>query len=183
MRPGCVSVRAVASLRSVSPLLVSCLVLLSQAGCTRAFLQNEGPYALTTLEVVRDDCALLAPEAPPWGGWLTISGEVVRMDFDLLGMQLIGNFLEAGAENNDAFSLDGSVTNASVTVRGGACRVNQVSVHLTGTTQCATQFNGALRVRYEPQPEQPACACQLWVRYRALQKKENGETSAPCDLR
>ena len=166
--------RAVSLPRSLRPLFVSSLVLFSGGGCTRAFIQNEGLYAFTAVEVLRDDCALLTSPESLWDGTLSISGEVIRMDSDLMGMELIGNFLEAGAEDNDAFMLDGSVTNASVEARGSVCLVNQVAVHLTATTQCATEFDGVLRVRYEPQPEQPACGCQLWVRYEAVQN------SAPC---
>ena len=159
----------VATIQRFLPLLPCVLALTLGPGCTRAYIQNEGPYVLTTVEVLRDDCAMLgAPEAL-WDGTLHIAGEVVRMDYGLLDMQLIGGFLGGGAEDDDAFSLDGSVTNASLVANGQQCMLAQVTVHLEGTTRCATQFDGVVRVRYEPQGQQAGCACELWARYTAVQ--------------
>lgn len=178
MHPRCVSLRAVASIRRVLRLLGCSLALSPALGCTRAYLQNEGDYELTAVEVLRDDCSLLASPESLWDGSLVITGEVVRMNMDWMDLQLIGRFLDGGPEDNDAFELDGSLTNAAVTVRGQACLLDQVAVHLEATTQCATRFDGVLRVHFEPQPEQPECGCQLWVSYRAVQNSLSCE-SAP----
>jgi hypothetical protein len=164
----------VAANRLFRPLLLSALALLPGLGCTRAYIQNEGPYDLKAEEVLRDDCGLLASTEDLWDGELYISGEVVRMRFGLMDTLLVGRFLDGSSADNDAFSLDGSVTNASVTANGTQCIVDQMTVHLEGTTQCATQFDGVLSVRYEPRAPQTACACQLWVRYQAVQN------SSPC---
>jgi hypothetical protein len=173
--------RAVAATRLFRPLLLSALSLPLGLGCTRAYIQNEGPYDFKTLEVLRDDCSLLSSSVEPvppealWDANLHISGEVVRMEYGLMEMQLVGSFLDGGAEDGDAFSLDGSLANASLNANGHECIVDQVTVHLEGSTQCATEFDGVLRVRYEPRPTQSAaCACELWVRYQAVQN------SAPC---
>jgi hypothetical protein len=167
--------RAVAAIRLFRPLLLSALSLSLGLGCTRAYIQNEGPYELTAREVLRDDCSLLSGPESLWDGNLHISGEVLRMEYGLMDMQLVGSFLGGGAEDDDAFSLDGSLANASLNANGRECIVDQVTVHLAGTTQCATEFDGVLRVRYEPRPTQSAaCACELWVRYQAVQN------SAPC---
>ncbi len=167
--------RSVAAIRLFRPLLLSALSLTLGLGCTRAYIQNEGPYELTAVEVVRDDCSLLSSPESLWDAELTISGEVLRMSYGLMDMQLVGSFLGAGTEDDDAFSLDGSVANASLTANGQQCFVDQVTVHLEGTTQCATEFDGVLRVRYEPRPQQSSgCACELWVRYQAVQN------SSPC---
>jgi hypothetical protein len=128
-------------------------------------------------EVLRDDCAMLSSPEALWGGTLKISGEVVRMDYGLLDIQLMGFFLDGGADDEDAFSMDGSVTNASLTANGQQCFVDQVTVHLEGTTQCATRFDGVLRVRYEPRVHQSGCSCELWVRYQAVQ---NSYSCAPA---
>jgi hypothetical protein len=95
-------------------------------------------------------------------------------------MQLIGRFLDGGAEDNDAFSLDGSVTNASTPVRGRTCVLDLAAMHLEATTQCATGFDGVLSVRYEPKPEDGTeCACQLWVSYHAVQKNAEPCATSP----
>jgi len=154
--------------------LVRTLALLLAAlalgpGCTRAYLQNEGPYALTAVEELRDECGLLSSPEALWDVRLQVTGDVVRMDLDLMDMQLIGSFFEGG---DDAFYLDGSVSHTLVSVEGRECIVDQVSVRLEGTTQCATQFNGVMRVRYESQRAE--CACELWTTFRAVQN------DAPC---
>lgn len=163
-----------AATRLFRPLLLSALALAPSVGCTRAYIQNEGDYAFKTVEVLRDDCGMLSSPEALWGGTLHISGEVVRVDYGLMDMQLVGSFLDGGADDDDAFAVDGSITNASLTAKGQECLVDQVMVHMEGTTQCATEFDGVLRVRYEPRAQQTGCACQLWVRYQAVQN------SSPC---
>jgi hypothetical protein len=156
------------------PLVLSVLSLILGTGCTRAYIQNEGPYELKAVEVLRDDCAMLSSPESLWDGTLHISGQVVHMDYGLMDMQLVGSFLEGGAADDDAFALDGSLANASLTANGSQCIVDQVTVRLEGTTQCATEFDGVLRVSYAPRPQQTACACELWVRYQAVQN------ASPC---
>lgn len=144
----------------------SLLIALGLCLSCNAFVQNPGAYELTTTEIVRDDCRL--QDAEDWerrDGSLLITGQVVRMDFDLLDMQLVGRF-QAGGET---FEVDGSVANAPVLgANKEPCVVDQVSVHLEGNTVCATRFDGVLRVRYEARrPE--SCICEMWVRYEAVQ--------------
>jgi hypothetical protein len=133
-------------------------------GCNE-FVQNPGGYELRAVELMRDDCGLL-PAGPEslWDGSLLITGQVVRMDFELLDMQLVGRFLAGG----ESFAVDGSVANATVITNGQECLLDQVSVHLEGTTVCATQFNGTVRVRYEAR-RPDSCVCELWARFEAVQ--------------
>lgn len=154
-------------------LLMLALALGLGTGCTRAYIQNVGTYAFKATEVLRDDCGMLSSPDALWGGKLRIAGEVVYMDSELMDMQLVGAFLEGGADQDDAFSIDGSASNASVIANGSQCIVDQVTMHLEGTTLCATEFDGVLSVRYEPRIQQSECACELWVRYQAVQ---NGQT-------
>ena len=155
---------------------LSALALSLGVGCTNAYLQNEGPYEITAVEVIRDDCFLLdatrtSSVKESWdAGELIITGEVIRMNYELMDMQLIGAFLEGGSMDDDGFMLDGSVANASFTTGDGTqCTVDQATVHLEATTQCATQFDGVMRMRYEPRVQQPQCACEVWMRYQAVQ--------------
>lgn len=167
--------RAVAATRLFRSLALLALTFSLSVGCTRAYIQNDGPYEFTAVEVLRDDCGMLESPESLWDGELLISGEVLRMRYGLMeDMQLVGFFLGGGG-GDDGFTLDGSVSNASLEAQGQQCLVDQVKVHLEGTTQCATEFDGVLRVRYEPRLEQAAgCACELWVQYRAVQN------SSPC---
>ncbi|WP_225412073.1 hypothetical protein [Stigmatella hybrida] len=137
--------------------------LLATLSCN-TFLQNPGAYELEPIEVLRDDCNLLPPGSDFWNGFLVISGQVVRMDFDLLRMQLIGRFLAGG----EMFTVDGSVANAQVTANGQECLLDQVSVHIDATTVCETEFNGTLRVRYEAR-RPDSCVCELWATFNAVQ--------------
>jgi len=133
-------------------------------GCN-SFVQNPGHYELRATEVFRDDCGLLSSPESLWDGSLLITGQVVRMDFELLEMQLVGRFLASG-EN---FAVDGSVANATAIANGQECLLDQVSVHIEGDTVCATQFNGVLRVRYEAR-RPDSCVCELWARFDAVQE-------------
>jgi hypothetical protein len=154
---------------SIRRFLLPCLLLAAGLSCN-TFVQNPGHYDMQDVEVYRDDCGLLPPPVKLWGGSLLITGQVVRMDYELLEMQLVGRFLES----DDRFSVDGSVANATVNINGGECLLDQVSVHLEGTTLCATQFKGTLRVRYEAR-RPDSCVCEVRARFTAVQD------SAPCE--
>ncbi|WP_395821440.1 hypothetical protein [Archangium minus] len=149
-------------------------------GCTRAYIQNENVvYEFTTRDVIRDDCGLLASAAPEdlWDGKLHISGEVVRLEYGLEDALLVGRFLDGSAADSDVFAMDGSVANVSLPGKEAEaqCFVDQLTLHMEGTTRCATEFVGVLSVRYEQRIQQPGCACQLWVRYQAIQQDKS-----PC---
>jgi hypothetical protein len=152
----------VRSLRLLSLSLLAALGL--TLGCND-FVQNQGAYAFQTVEEMHDDCGLLSsvPEEL-WDGSLLITGQVVRVDFELLDMQLVGRFLAGG----ESFAVDGTVANVETKANGQVCLLDQVSVHLEGKTACATQFDGTLRVRYEAR-RPDSCVCELWVRFSAVQ--------------
>ncbi len=153
---GCVSMR-----RVLLSFLVFCVGLCLSCN---SFLQNPGHYDLRATEVYRDDCGLLSSPEALWDGSLLITGRVVRMDFELLEMQLVGRFLESG----ERFAVDGSVANATAVANGQECLLDQVSVHLEGDTVCATGFTGVLRVRYEAR-RPDSCVCELWTQFEAVQ--------------
>jgi len=154
-------VRAVSTPRRFHPLVPSLLVA-AMAGCL-PFPQEQGDYVLTPVEVYRDECGLAASNRDQLQGTLQITGRVVSMDFKLLDSHLTGYFLEGGED----FAIDGSVVNAVAEVNGQSCLLDQVKVHLEGTTLCESQFNGELRVRYEAR-RPDTCVCQLWMRYEAV---------------
>lgn len=154
-------VRAVSTLRrlSLTAVLVSTL-----AGCL-PYSQNQGEYELIPTETLRDDCGLLEQFQGNLQLNIQISGRVVRADFGVLDMQLIGYFLEDG----EAFTADGSVANVSTTVDGtNECLLDQVRVHLDATTECSTVFAGQLRLAYDAN-NNAACTCELWTRFIGVQ--------------
>ncbi|MBZ4417045.1 hypothetical protein K8638_11160 [Myxococcus sp. RHST-1-4] len=151
-------------------LLVPALLVVGMSGCL-PYAQEQGDYVFDPVEIYRDECGLAESNREQLRGTLQITGRVVRLDFDLLDSELIGYFLDEGED----FSIDGSVVNASTQVRGQECLLDQVNLHLEGTTQCETQFDGVLRVRYEAQQRPDACVCELWMRYEAV------KDSKPCD--
>lgn len=159
---------------------MSALALTSfSMGCTHAYIQKEGIYEFEYVDVIRDDCGILfsAPKEALWDGELFISGEVVRMRYGLQDALLVGRFLDGSSSDNDVFSMDGTVANVSLPGKEEArCFVDQLSLHMEGTTQCATQFDGVLSVRFEQRIQQPGCACQLWVRYQAVEQDKS-----PCN--
>jgi hypothetical protein len=161
-------VRAVSTPRRFR-LLASVLLVAGLAGCP-PYAQEQGDYVFTPTEVYRDECNLLAANTEPLTGTLQITGRVVRLDFSLLDSDLIGYFLEGGEE----FAIDGSVVNATAPVNGQACLLDQINVHMEGTTQCQTQFNGVLRVRYDARrPDE--CVCELWMRFEAVKDSNRCE--------
>ncbi|MBL0693787.1 hypothetical protein [Comamonas sp. JC664] len=142
------------------------LLVASMAGCLPRE-QEPGEYVFEPVEVLRDDCGLLEPNRDKFYGTLQISGRVVRLDFGFLDSHLVGYFLEDG----DQFALDGSVVKAAAEVNGQECLLDQVNIHVNGTTQCETQFNGVLRVRYDTRrPDE--CVCELWMRYEAVKESK-----------
>ncbi len=156
-----VMVRAVSTSRRLR-LLASFLLLAGLAGCL-PYSQEQGDYVFTPVEVFRDECGLMQATGGQLTGTLQITGRVVRLDFSLLDSDLIGYYLEGGED----FAIDGSVVNAIAPVNGQTCFLDQVNLHMEGTTQCQTQFNGVLRVRYDTQrPDE--CVCELWMRFEAV---------------
>ena len=154
-------VRAVSTPRRFQ-FLVPALLVAGMAGCL-PYPQEQGDYVLTPVEVFRDECGLAESNRDKFTGTLQITGRVVSLDFGLLDSRLTGYFLE----NGDDFSIDGSVVNAVAEVNGEECLLDQINIHLEGKTQCETQFNGVLRVRYEAQ-RPDTCVCELWMRYEAV---------------
>jgi hypothetical protein len=162
--------RGVAATRLFRLPALSALLLALSGGCAPLDTQNDGPYAFTAVDVLRDDCGLLASNEALWDGELRTSGDVLYMRYGLMeDMNLVGFFL--GGTGGKGFMLDGSVSNALVAARRPEpCVVDQVTVHLEGQMLSSTEFEGVLRVRYEPRPQDVAgCSCELWVTYRAVQ--------------
>jgi hypothetical protein len=156
-------VRGVTAHRLLRPTLLAALAGLTLS-CGRAYPLDAGCYEMTATEVLRDECGLLPSQQGLWNGRLQMTGIVVRMDYALLDMQLIGSFLGG----TDAFSIDGSVANVKVPINSQECLLDQVSVHMEGapTERSVTAFDGVVRVRYDTR-RPDTCVCELWTRFQA----------------
>lgn len=141
--------------------------------CGRTYPLDAGCYEMTATEVLRDECGLVGTPEALWDGSLQLTGQVVRMDYELLDMQLIGSFLW----NTSAFAIDGTVANVSVPANGQQCLLDQATVHMEGepAEDAYDRFGGVLRVRYEAR-RPDSCVCELWTRFEARHVQD----SAPC---
>ena len=147
--------------------------VLGGVGCGRTHVQNEGVYAFTSTEIIRDDCGLMAV-GTSWKGTLTLSGDLTRLDTDLL-TSLQGESTSAGEVllvgqyllREESFTADGSAANVSAAANGQQCLVELINVRLEATTDDATTFHGTVRVSYET-PNDTRCVCQLWASYQAV---------------
>ncbi len=148
----------------------------SVIGCGgRTHDQEEGCYALTPVRpsgIIRDECQLLADAAANLGARLTLSGNVVELDFrfstpsqgELLDVSMAGQF----AYGEEAFSADGTAANILLPIAGQSCQLQLVDVHLDATTDTfdPSRFTGVIRITTStPRPE--TCICQAWFEYQA----------------
>ena len=156
--------------------MVFVVLAFSLAACgARAHLQDEGCYALVPVRpsgIIRDECQLLADAAANLGGRLSVSGNVVAIDFRFSSPSQ-GGLLDvsmAGAFNysEESFSADGTAANVLLPIGGQACQLQLVDVHLDAATDTgdSTRFQGEIRiVTSTPRPE--TCVCQAWFEYQA----------------
>jgi len=135
------------------------------ASCGRDHPQQEGSYALSATEFLRDECNLQRTLGARWEGTLSLAGNIARFQLDdiLFGTQLVGNF----KENLEQFHLDGSVANIATPVQGVSCLVDEVTIHLEAITDNANTFHGSIRLRYVSLLNSQ-CLCELWANYRAV---------------
>ena len=147
----------------------------------RTHEQEEGCYALNPVRpsgIIRDECHLLADSAANLAARLTVTGNIVEMDFrfstpsqgELLTVSMAGQF----SFNEEVFSADGTATNIFLPIGGEVCQLQLVDVHLDATSESSTRFSGVIRISTTtPQPE--SCICQAWFEYQA-----GPSTNASC---
>lgn len=140
------------------------LAMMLVAGC-RSHVQDEGTYAFTATEVLRDDCQLLGTSAALWDGTFSLHGDTVQMVYGLEDAHLAGNY----REDSEQFELDGTVGQVTRQVENQQCLLDQIDVHLDALTDSPNRFHGTLDVFYEAsRPE--TCVCKLWVTFNAVKK-------------
>jgi hypothetical protein len=147
--------------------LRACLLLcvaLALGGC-REHTLDDGPYAFTLGEVLRDDCALATSGGLVAGGTLRTEGHQVSFALDSPDLRLVGTYRYALEE----MTLDGSLSNEQRVLRGRECLVDVVTYHLDTVTTSPTAFTGAMSVNFEArQPDE--CTCRFWFKLSAAQR-------------
>lgn len=153
-----------ASVRVVFALAAVALVL---PGC-RSHLLEDGDYAFTTVEVLRDDCG--AAESAPLlqQGRLTTTGDLVQLAFGDARPVLQGTWdtEPLWAEGGEALVMDGSLANVEVSLGGRACRVDWVTLHLVGQVGVDGSFGGSVSATFDSRGA-PECNCAWWWRFSA----------------
>ena len=111
--------------------------------------RKKGVIPLTPVRpsgIIRDECQLLADAAANLGARLTLSGNVVEVDFrfstpsqgELLTVSMAGQF----AYSEESFSADGTAANILLPIGGQACQLQLVDVHLDATTLTLDELLG-----------------------------------------
>ncbi len=150
-------------------------MLCALADCSgRTHTQDEGCYQFAVDEaplnppaLLRDECSLLTGTGKPGLAALVISGDAVRIRYfpqtNSFGtIDLIGQF----QFNREKFIADGDNANVSLQVGTAQCLLDEVRLHMDGSTVSSSELTGTLRIEYiTNRPD--ACVCQLWVQFRA----------------
>jgi hypothetical protein len=142
--------------------LICLAVLAGPLWACDAHVQTSGSYALTATEILRDDCGVLAGSLALGTGMLVVSGEAVTLRYEPYALDLRGFFMEV----TESFYLDGTAADVTATVSAGQCLFDLVTMHIEGTTQSATAFDGAMLIRYDAAAA-AQCRCELSVHFHA----------------
>jgi hypothetical protein len=125
---------------------------------------QDGTYALTATQSVRDDCALENAPGVIASGVLRTTGDVVRIEYDFFSIQLDGAY----QSQTEHMSLDGSATNVELDVQNVQCLLDLVTMHIDATAVDSKTFSGS--IAFSLQTRRPeSCNCELWLEYTAHQ--------------
>jgi hypothetical protein len=142
----------------VKPLFL--LLVLLVAACGRPL--EEGDYAFTVQQVVRDSCGLAGLPAVSSGASFKNSGRQVIFVLPVGTTPLYG-WYRYGA---DTFYAEGTAPNLTLQAGGTSCFIEATRLALDGSVQGPTTFIGSLSLQGDPQ-QQPACACTLEYTFSA----------------
>ena len=138
----------------------SALLLIVTAGCRIHDLQD-GKYALTPTEILRDDCSL-AQQGILGTALLRTEGNLVTLTLSQPDLRLVGTYRFSTEE----MTLDGTLSNFSTQIRGRECLLDTVNFHVDTFTNGPTTFHGAMSINYEArQPDE--CVCKYWFKFDA----------------
>ncbi len=131
-------------------------------GCGRIHPLQDGEYAFSVQQILRDDCDLSNSSTVFSSARLITTGHQVRLDFAPPGTSLIGTY-RSGVEE---MTLDGTITNFNTVVGDRECLVDVASLHLDAETIDATSFRGSMSIAYDARAPD-ACVCRFWFLYEA----------------
>jgi hypothetical protein len=140
---------------------LACLVMALSCSC-RVHVLEDGAYALTVSEVLRDDCAL-SSQAMLGQAALSTAGDSASIAFSTPEARLEGTY-KSGVEE---MTLDGNATNFSTLVGGQVCLVDLVKLHLDTVTVSPDAFRGTMSVTYST-AQHDACVCNYWFALDAV---------------
>jgi hypothetical protein len=156
------------------PLLL--LVGVLAAGCGRDL--EDGLYDFVATRVRQDSCSSAGPMAAGdiWDGTLRVSGDSVRLDYDLHRARdrraMLGRFLEPDGDGREEFIADATfdvITQMGPGPDGGpsAC-LAFAHLHLEAVVDAPDRFHGTFRVDYLRRPAAapeclPGCVLDLEV--------------------
>jgi hypothetical protein len=139
------------------------LVLLSLvlSGC-RSHTLEDGPYAFTATETLRDDCGVAGVFTILQTGTLTTTGNLVKLAFTSDKPNLEGTYKFQLEE----MVLDGVIANYTLPIRGKSCLLDTVSLHMETKTIDPANFTGTNSVTFQSLAF-PECNCKYWYNFSA----------------
>lgn len=158
---GCNSSRGGYSTHSVRlPGLLCASFVLLTAGC-RVHTLDDGDYALTPSQILKDDCGL-AQEDVLGPATLRTEGNLVTLTLAKTGLRLVGTYRVSTEE----MTMDGTLSNFPARLRSRECLLDTVAFHVDTVTTSASTFTGAMSINYQAQ-QPDECVCQFWFKFDA----------------
>lgn len=159
--------------RTIPRLAFHALIALATLGanCGRVHTLTEGDYTITlpsldSQTVIVDSCGLATTTSVMLGGQLRLSGDIVRFEYQLYSIELIGQY----KDGLESFYADGSAGNVPATLpTGEECLDDEVSVQLDAVTDSSTAFHGSMRISYQ-NAHVSQCNCELHAIYQATRQ-------------
>ncbi|MCC6332581.1 MAG: hypothetical protein IT380_01175 [Myxococcales bacterium] len=141
------------------PVATAALCLL--AGC-RTHTLEDGEYAFTTSEVLRDDCGAAGTFTVLDRGALLTTGNLVKFAFTSGKPDLQGTY----EFQREALVMDGVIANYRLPLRGKDCLLDTVSLHMETETVDSRNFTGTSSVTFQSLVF-PECNCKYWYSFTA----------------
>ncbi|MFO0596562.1 MAG: hypothetical protein U0228_14695 [Myxococcaceae bacterium] len=136
------------------------MLALALVGC-RAHTLDDGPYAVTVDQVLRDDCGLAGTEVIGTATLVT-QGHQVALTLAKPDLTMLGTY-KYGLEQ---ITLDGSLSNQREVLAGRECLLDLVTLHADTVTTDPTHFTGSMSIAYETK-QADACTCRFWFNFKA----------------
>lgn len=131
-------------------------LVLSLSAC-RVHTLEDGDFGFTVGRVLRDDCGLTGQPNLLGPGRLNTAGHQVTLALTQPQAELVGSY----RSDSEQMVLDGTSANQQTRVRGGACLVDVVTLHLETQTLDPRSFEGTMALTYDADSSD-ACSCRFW---------------------